>query len=196
MLTYRDEDHSYQWHGFEIPSLSRMMELTGWGRDLASIPPLVLELARTRGQQAHAAIDRYLAGDPSYSDELSDASEPYFESFLKVEHLLPLTDKGVSELPIGGWCGYGTTPDRVEPEAIIEWKATYALHPSVYIQMAGQQYAMPPVVEAGVRERIAVHLLKTGKAAKIHVDPEPARTMGLWIWSLDAHKWKEQNKWK
>jgi hypothetical protein len=192
VLTYRDVDHSYAWNGFPIPSLSDMLQLTGWGTDYSGIPAMKLELAAIRGTQAHAAIDRYLAGDPSYAEELSEASEPYFESFLKVEHLLPLTREGVSELPVGGWCGYGTTPDRVEQGTIIEWKCTSRLYPSVYIQMAGQEYALAD----GPNERIAVHLLKTGKAAKLHVDPDPVRTLRLWENSLDGYRWKQENKWK
>lgn len=199
MLTYDDKEHAYTWFGVPIPSLSKLMVDTGWGRDkdLAGVPPRVLELARIRGTQAHSAIDAYLSGG-DYEAELSDASAPYFESFLKVAPDLPLTEEGVSELPVGGWCGYGTTPDRDEPEALMEIKATYAIHPSTYIQLAGQEWALRGQYEGefGKKPRMVVHLQKDGRKAKILLDKDPHRTLYLWRNELDKIAWKKAMKWK
>lgn len=197
MLTYDDQTHTYAWNGLPIPSLSRYMKDLGWSReeDLSWITanrPSVLELARIRGKQVHEAIDRYLSKDPNFADSLSEASAPYFDSFLGAADELPLTDDGEGELVAGGWCGYGTTLDRIEPEAIIEWKATAKVHPSTYIQMAGQ--ALAAKRDKAV-SRIVVHLQKTGKKAKILVDRNPSYTYDLWEWSIKSSLWKREMKW-
>jgi hypothetical protein len=203
MLTYDDAEHRYFWHGVEVPSLSALMSELGWARDFAGIPEPVMELARTRGLQVHAAIDKYLAKDAKFVDELSEASAPFFDSFLAVVDDLPLTDGGISELPVGGWCGYGTTPDRVEKDALIEWKAVSRIHPSVFIQLAGQEYALqsfdfderPHILTEFYRKRMVVHLLKTGKKARVQIDKEPEKTMAMWRNDLMKRDWKLAMKW-
>ena len=170
----------------------------GWGRPdidwLKINKPGVLANARKRGKEVHAAIDRYVAEDAGYVDELSDISFPLFESFLAVADDLPLTPAGISETPTGGWCGYGTTPDRVEPRALIEWKGTHAIHPNIWIQLAGQEYAL----SGGQvnRPRIIVHLQKSGKRAKVLTDEQPERTTQMWKATLEKREWKKEVNWK
>jgi hypothetical protein len=195
MLTYDDSEHRYFWHGVEVPSLSVMLVDLGWGRDWAGIPEPVLELARTRGLQTHAAIDKYLAKDATFVDELSEASAPFFDSFLSVLEELPLTDSGISELPVPAFheneVVYACTPDRVEPEAILEWKCTSRIHPSVWAQLAGQAFAL----DTPDKPRAVVHLLKTGKKAKVQWDPNPDLMMTMWINDLNKRAWKLAMKW-
>jgi len=197
MLSYDDAEHRYYWFGVEIPSLSKLMEQTGWGRgdDLANVPEKVLETARTRGEQVHSAINKYLSADPTFASELSEASEPHFNSFLEALPGLPITAEGWGELPIGGWCGYGTTPDWVDTGAIIEFKATYRIHPSVWIQLAGQHFALNDAAPQN-RERLVVHLQKDGKKAKVTRDKEPKITYAFWRNELDKIQWKRDNKWR
>lgn len=198
MLQFDPETHTYTWFGVEVPSLSRLMRDTCWGRDFTQVPEGRLETARIRGTQVHAAIDAYLGGKPTYIGFLSDASEPYFESFLATVDSLPLSDRGVSELPVGGWCGYGTTPDRVEEGGLIEWKANYKIYPAVWIQLAAQEYALTGQFNKTyipTRPRIVVNLQKSGKQAKIEYDKSPETTMRLWKNELDKLQWKKDNRW-
>lgn len=196
MLTYDDEIHQYYWNGVKIPSLSEMLRMTGWGREFTYVSEPVLAAARERGDQFHKAVYAYLSGDPEFSRFLSLESEPYFDSFLKVEAELELSEDGVGELPIGGWCGYGTTPDRLEEgqKRLLEFKTTSKLHPQVWIQLAGQAYAVR-LLGKEIRTRQVLRLLKTGKRGILTTDPEPDRTWSLWANELDKLDWKKEKKW-
>jgi hypothetical protein len=195
MLVFEPESHTYTWFGVPVPSLTVLMADLGWSRSFAGIPEIVMETARIRGTQVHAGIDKYLAKNPTFVDELSEASAPFFDSFLAVVDELPLTDEGWGEIPIpalyDGNCIYGCIPDRVEPEAILEFKATSRLHPSAFIQLCGQAYALG----THNKPRGVVHLLKSGKPAKVVWDEEPDKTMRMWLNDLDKLAWKKRKKW-
>lgn len=60
MLTFREEDHRYFWHGKPVPNVSRVLQpLVSY----AHVPPDVLERARMEGVATHKLVELYMKKD-------------------------------------------------------------------------------------------------------------------------------------
>lgn len=172
MLTFDEPSHVYTWMGFEIPSLSKVLEQGGVGTDYSQIPEGVLAFARERGKAVHRYVEAHLKGQELEwgSEEAEAAFEAacsgYVTSYHRALSLLPDLGGGAVEVSVGGECGYGTTPDVVTDTHIIEWKTTSRIYPSHYVQLAGQSHALCHGGASGSgpeRERIIVQLQANGK---------------------------------
>lgn len=129
--------------GSTFPRVTQILEAVGLGPDFSRVPAPILEAARARGKDVHAAIEDHHYGlEPT----LDDGSRPYFDAYLRF-----LADTGhepiISEFeiehPTWRYCGH---PDRVgwlvRQRALHDWKCTDALDlKAVGYQLAGYRMA-------------------------------------------------------
>jgi len=195
MLDFDPVAHRYTWMGFEVPSLSRVLELGGVQEDFSAINPEVLERKRQIGTAVHRAIELHLSGEEvSWPDEDSEAAcAGYFASFLRALDKLPAPQSApVLERPIGGFIGYACTPDYHTGELLIEWKTSSRIYPQYWVQLAGQEYAINAGGDPRKRQRYVVQLKPDGRP-RIELAKEPLEDDQDFQAVLRLANWKRKN---
>ena len=174
-LRFEEAGHRYVEDEVEIPTLSRVLELSGLRPDDSRVPLEVLMFAQRRGKAVHKAIALHLEDSLDW-DSVGEDVYPQVRAAL--DYLEREERKLIEwETPRGGGeVGFACTPDLVVEDGVVEWKTTSAIYPEVAIQLMGQVVALDAArPQDGTRllfdknghrkfdhERRVVHLKKDG----------------------------------
>jgi hypothetical protein len=184
-----DEDgHAYYSDsGTRIPSLTQVLRLSGL-TDYDGIDPDVLENAARRGTEVHvlaATYNQYGALDPAW---ITEECAPYFDAYRRF-----LDESGFKPDP--AWVekamivkihgmALGCTPDLFgklgRDQAVIELKATSAVHSGWSVQTALQELAIFRSSNVGRVRRFALQLFNDTKyRLHSHTDHETDEAVGI-----------------
>ena len=193
MLTFNDERHEYRLEGVRLPSVTQIMKPL---MDFSGIPPNVLERKRQIGTAFHKAVELHL-NDDLVLESLAVSVVPYFEGFIRF-----MNDTGFQPRKweyrvassIYGYAGQLDIDGYLRKRlAVIDFKTTHEISPSVAIQTAAYRQAANETnaSEETIVDRYALQLRPDGtyrlEQHKGTMDFEIFKSL------LNIHKWKAAN---
>jgi hypothetical protein len=189
-LQFDAETHTYTLDGKRLPSVTEVLEPL---IDYSRVPRDVLEHARIRGQHVHEAMALLVRDDLDWSS-LDPELVPYIEGgkrFLDESGLVVIA----SELRVAcGRIGCAGTLDLLahwrNSEAIIDWKATSAVPPTVGPQTAAYDRLYLSMFGGRPRKRYCVQLRPNDY--KIHALTDPA-DWSIFQSALNIHHWRQRH---
>lgn len=192
-LTFDSDKHEYRLDGAAVPSVTQVLAPL---YSLDSIPRDVLERKRQIGVALDAIIELDLADDLDEST-IDEQLGGYFEAwqrFRKEKKFNPFwTQKRVASLKYR----YAGTPDAWgtmdDHRALVDYKATYAMHPAVALQTAGYEnavYESFPNIDRNLR-RYGVQFCDDGR---YNIVPyESKQDWAIFLSLLSVHNWRARN---
>src|SRR5512139_331899 len=155
--------HRYTLDGVYLPSVSRILRNAGLMVPPATIPPDVLERARTRGQGVHSICE---AIDRDEVVEIPDELGGYAEAYLQFRRDSRIEVVRTEQIRYHPTLLYAGTPDLecvLNGEmAIIDRKATYALPDDVDAQLAAYESMARAMDGCAGCNLFALHLKRNG----------------------------------
>lgn len=135
-LEFSPNRHTYHLDGVKLPSVSRILRVTGIAPDLSHIPPDVLRRAADRGRAVHACVEHW---DDITRDDWTPRTTPYliayqrflddtgFEPMYHEVKIASVVHKYAGRLDMVGWLWGKRT--------LIDLKATKNVHPKIRWQL-------------------------------------------------------------
>lgn len=195
-LTFDADKHEYRLDGSVVPSVTQILAPL---YDFDRIPRDVLDRKRQIGVALDALIELDLKDDLDESS-VDPSLEGYFRAwrlFRKEKDFKPLeTQKRVVSLKYR----YAGTPDAWgymgNHIALVDWKATYAMHPAVALQTAAYENACHETIAGWLRNprRYGIKFREDGHYILTpYTKPENKNDFGIFLSFLSCHNWRVKN---
>ena len=161
-VEFREDNHTYHVMGVEVPSVTRILKsITNFG----GIPGHILEKARIRGQNVHAAVDLYDSGQLN-EETLHPEIAAYLKGYKKFLHesaAVVIASELIVHSPTYKFAG---RVDKVfllrDKYTIVDVKATAALPKTAGAQTAAYRQAYEESSGIRVPNRHVVQLRPNG----------------------------------
>jgi hypothetical protein len=193
-LQFNEERHEYTLGGVVYPSVS---EIIAPLVDFSRIPAATLEFARDRGVAVHKACELLDLGTLDWTT-VDERISPYITSYEAFLNSFSLRWTSIEQREHHKTMYYAGTPDRrgivreiltqgreSTKTILVDIKATYALAPSVQVQLSGYDL----MTEKPADELWSVRLCPDGTFVRTVHKPAHSTSMSC----LNIFRWKQRN---
>lgn len=190
-VTFDAADHRYETDGREVPSVSRILQRTGWSQSYAQVPAWVLAQARDRGIAWHAEADRTLQTGETDDAVLRDT----YDTLMREGWTVMATEPRLVAQVQGVWIG--GTPDAVLAQEqhgtvlvhVVDFKRTAMRLAGHALQVAGYQMMLQAILGTP-------HLRMSGRL--VYCDPyRHARVSRLasvaWLAAIQSYRLQQHD---
>lgn len=200
-ILYNADLHTYTVveSGVVLPSITQIIDSTGFNAAMQDIPQHILRHAADRGSVVHLLCHAYdtkqevdlSAVDPGLIEEAQPYLAAYIEWRIKTGWKLLEAEnpRGSEDL------GYGGTPDRIFEDhegwrVIVEIKTSLKISATAHVQVAAQEMLL---CEIDRSKRIVLQLTKEG-TYKEHVSDDPGLDLRIWHNALENYQFMAAKK--
>lgn len=186
--------HRYTLNGRPLISVTQVLKMAGFYRNLEKVPQHVLDVANARGTDAHLATELYDNRKLDITTVRADVM-PYLNSWIA---FLRHTNAQVLHAEVRGYSkkwGFAFTLDRLLWMGgklwLIDLKCTFEISPATAIQTGGYKIGVEEYLGIKVERRGCVQLQNDGSLAKL--EPyEDKNDEAIFLQALNVARWQIQ----